>query len=306
MSAEVCRSSPIKRRRRTKAEIARIKLAIVGAIEADAPMTVRQMFYRLSGLGLIAKTEGEYDSTVARLLAELRRDGTIAYEDIADSTRWMRKPTTYDSAEEALAHWARSYRQAVWSDSDQYVEVWLEKEALAGVIVDVTAEYDVPLMVTRGYPSLSFLHSAGQMIGSQIRAGRAVTIYYLGDYDPSGLDISRNVEEQLRAFAEGYLGRFGDPEGMWFEFVRLAVNAEQIETMGLATRPTKKSDTRSAAFGDSRSVEVDAISPAMLRRMVREAIESHLAPGALDAVHLAEDSERTILHNLIGSMRGAA
>src|SRR5690606_20733283 len=111
---------------------------------------------------------------------------------------WMRKPKTYGSVEDALTETARLYRRQIWADLDTRVEVWLEKEALAGVLVEVTAKWDVPLMVTRGYPSLSYLHSAGEAIQAD---GVETFIYYFGDRDPSGVDIARHVEKELCEFA---------------------------------------------------------------------------------------------------------
>ena len=85
---------------------------------------------------------------------------------IAHSTRWQRRPTTHNSVEDALEETAKFYRKSLWSEADAYVEVWLEKDALAGVVWPVTDMYDVPLMVARGYASLSFLHGAAEYIGS--------------------------------------------------------------------------------------------------------------------------------------------
>src|SRR5436190_9165445 len=103
-------SRPIRRQRRTKAEMNAIRAAIYQALEADQPMTVRQVFYRLTSEGVIDKIEPEYQ-TVVRLLGEMRRDGTLPYEWLADATRWMRKPRTYSSAEEALRNTAQTYRR---------------------------------------------------------------------------------------------------------------------------------------------------------------------------------------------------
>ena len=308
------RASPIKRGRRTRTEIDSIKAAIVAALEADAPMTVRQVFYRLVSVGAIAKTEAEYKQTVCRLLAEMRRDGTIPYGWIADSTRWMRKPKTYDSAEDALRATARFYRQNVWRDLPDYVEVWCEKDALAGIMVDVTSEYDVPLMVTKGYPSITYLYSSAETIAAQINGGKHATVYYFGDYDPSGVDIRRSTEKDLRGFiAEILFGGRGDVWtakgeaylGDWFAFETVAVDPWQIERYGLTTRPTKTTDSRSRGF-DGESVELDAIAPGDLRDLVRAAIERHLPDGALDAVHLAEASEREILGRILATLGKAS
>jgi hypothetical protein len=307
------RSSPTKRARRTRAEIDTIKTAIVTALETDAPMTVRQVFYRLVSVGAIAKTEAEYKHTVCRLLDDMRRDGTISYVSIADSTRWMRKPTTYDSAEDALRAMARLYRQNAWRDLPDYVEVWCEKDALAGVQVDVTSEYDVPLMVTRGYPSLSYLYSAAEAMAANLRGDKRVNVYYFGDYDPSGVDIGRSTEKDLRGFVADIM--FGPHIGPaaaqtlrdWFAFETVAVDPWQVEHYGLTTRPPKTTDSRSGGF-DGESVELDAIAPGDLRALVREAIEDHLPEGAqaLDAVRIAEASEREILTRIAETMDGSA
>jgi hypothetical protein len=116
------------------------------------PATVRQTFYQLVSRGVIAKTEAEYKRTVVRLLTQMRRAGEVPFDWIADNTRWMRK---------AIHPWpiCSNAARALWGEQNAYVEIWLEKDALSGVLYDVTSTYDVPLMVTRGYPSITFLHS---------------------------------------------------------------------------------------------------------------------------------------------------
>ena len=191
-------SSTIKRPRRSRVEMNGIRDALVDLLTAENPMTVRQAFYRAVSSGIVEKTEAQYKGTIGRLLCELRRDRQIPFEWIADNTRWMRKPKTYDCKEDMLRLTAQTYRRALWNDQDAYVEVWLEKEALAGVVVEVTAKWDVPLMVTRGYPSLSYIHSAAEAISSQ---GKPAFLYYFGDHDPSGVDIPRTVDVGLRKLA---------------------------------------------------------------------------------------------------------
>ena len=99
-------------------------------------------------------------------------------------------------------HWwfavPRVLSPAVWDEQNAYVEIWLEKDALAGVLVDVTQKWDVPLMVTRGFASLSYLHEAAETIRDQ---NKPTYLYYFGDHDPSGVDIPRQVERRLREFA---------------------------------------------------------------------------------------------------------
>ena len=145
----------------------------------------------------------------------------------------------------------------------------------------ITVEWDVPLMVTRGYPSLTFLYGAAE---SMAGTTWPTFIYYLGDHDPSGKDIPRVVEKNLREMA---------PDAD-IRFTQLAVNSEQIATLNLPTRPTKKSDACSGGF-EGESVEVDAIAPALLREMVETAITSHIDQDALDHQRLEEELERETL-----------
>lgn len=311
------RSSPIKRPRRTKADIVRLRDTIASVVDEVKPATVRQVFYQLVSRGVIAKSEAEYKNTVCRLLAEMRRDGQISYYDIADNTRWMRKPDTYTSLPSMLHHAQYAYRRALWDDQDAYVEIWLEKEALAGVLVDVTAEWDVPLMVTRGYPSLSFLHSAAE----QIRATEKPTfLYYFGDRDPSGVDIPRNVlmtilellvPEVVESFSGDKKAEAGLRLAKLYEretplhFEVVAVTSEQIEQLNLPTRPTKKSDSRAKSF-EGESVEVDAIPPATLRQLARDCIEQHIDQERLARTLHVEDLERETLAKIAGGLGGAA
>src|SRR5262245_17312434 len=174
-------SSPIKRIRRTKATLGMLSTELVLLIGSYKPMTVRQVYYQAVSRGLIEKTEKAY-KLVCRLLAEMRRNGRLPYDWIADNTRWMRKPRTYSGLASMLEYAQSTYRRAIWDDQEAYVEIWLEKEALAGVLVDVTAKWDVPLMVTRGYPSLSFIHSAAETIQAE---DKPIFLYYFGDHDPS-------------------------------------------------------------------------------------------------------------------------
>jgi hypothetical protein len=150
-----------------------IKAAISDVLAADHPQTVRQVFYALTVRGVIAKAEIEYQRTVVRLLSEMREAGTIPFNYIADNTRWQRKPSTFVGLESCLRSTAKFYRRDLWASMPVYVEVWCEKDALSGVLMEETSVYDVPLMVARGYSSLSFLHSAAKAIeATRTRARR--------------------------------------------------------------------------------------------------------------------------------------
>ena len=121
--------------------------------------------------GFIEKTEAEYKHTVVTQLTKMRLSGEIPFDWIADNTRWMRKPQTYRSLKGMLELTKTTYRRALWNDQSAYVEIWLEKDALAGVLYEETADWDVPLMVTRGYASVSYLHAAATTILDRDKAG---------------------------------------------------------------------------------------------------------------------------------------
>jgi len=277
-------SPPTCRSRRTKAEMAEIRDRILEIAEQDQPVTIRQLFYRLVSAGVIEKTENEYKSTVVRLCGAMRKAGQLPWDWVADNTRWMRKPRTFGSATAALIATARTYRRSLWANASDYVEVWLEKEALAGVLYDATEEWDVPLMVARGYSSLTFLHSSAV----HFPCDRCTYIYYFGDFDPSGVNIAQTVERQLREFA--------DPE-VEIHFDRVAVTEEQVTELDLPLRPTKRTDSRAKGWKGG-SVEVDAIPPSTLRELCEARIREHVDQEQLRVLLEIEDSERRLLGEL--------
>ena len=288
---EVYQASPIKRRRATRAEVTARRTALLEIVSDMNPMTVRQVIYQATVLDVVEKTESGY-SKVQTDLARLRRNGLLQYDWIVDNTRWVRQPTTWRSIEDALDETARLYRKALWQDAEASVEIWLEKDALSGVVWPVINEYDVPLMVTRGYASLSFLHAAAVAIA---RDDRPTFIYHLGDFDPSGVDAAKKIERELRRGAPGAEIRFE----------RLAVTPEQIRAWRLPTRPTKSSDTRARGFGKI-SVELDAIRPEVLRDLVRTAVERHLPRHELEMLKLIEAEERCTLASLVQDLGAAS
>lgn len=274
------------RNRRTASAYAELDRTIIEVCEADHPLSVRGVFYRVMSAGVVAKSEKEY-GVVQRRILKLRRSGELPYSWIADGTRWHVKSRSWDSVEQALADAAVSYRRALWNDQVEYVEVWSEKEAISSIVSPVTDSYDVPLMIARGFASESFLWSTASTIRS---IGKPTTIYQLGDHDPSGIAAWDHTKRRLRDFA---------PE-VEISFERIAVTEEQITTLGLPTRPTKVSDSRARNF-TGESVEVDAIPTAVLKSLVEAAIERHIDPGALERTKLFEREER---QGLLAMARG--
>jgi hypothetical protein len=273
------------RRRRTKADIACIRLAIHDVIAEDPPMTVRQVFYRLVVAGAVEKTEAAYQGTVIRLLSEMRLEGDIPFEWIADESRRRRITQTFDSVTDALEQTARFYRRSALQQANDYIEIWCEKDALVGSIWPVTSQYDVPLMISRGMPSLTFLHGTALEIRNAAEAGKSTFIYQFGDHDPSGVLIPQTIERRLDEMCDQM-----DCDLPVIE--RVALTEEMIATYNLPTRPTKREGNRHASGFAGDSVELDALPPRVLRALVQEVIEKHISEHELKVLRTAEDSER--------------
>jgi hypothetical protein len=277
--AEVYEASPLNppRRRAGRDEMEERARFLVSYAEEHGPVTVtvRGLYYRAEVRGVpgIGKTDAGYDK-VQRQVLNLRRCGRLPYDQIADLTRWMRKPTTHDSIEAALQDTARHYRKALWRDADTYVEIWCEKDALAGTIMPVTEEYDVPLMVSRGFSSETFCFEA---IASQQDDPRRYHIWYLGDLDRAGCDAAKSLKEKLF--------RFGAEMDVDVGFKQLAIEPSDVlqfdeshmsalvnlngETEWLPARVPKRQSPADKKWPYPYAIELDAIEPDDLRRMAR-------------------------------------
>ena len=276
-------ASPIKRRRRTATEMDTIRHALLSIVNGGKGMTVRHLFYRLVGAGVVEKTEAEYDGTVARLAVELRRSGDIPFGKIVDGSRLYSAPTTYSSAADALRDTASTYRRSYWRTADRTLEVWCEKDAIRALIEDVTWDLAVPLMVTRGFSSESVIQTLAE---DTIESGKPRVILSLNDYDPSGAIMLQDILRRARHYA---------PKAH-FVSEQVALTREQVTMHRLPTRPTKREgNTHAAGFADGESVELDALEPAVLQAMLKGAIEQHIDQRQLDVLEEAEASERALL-----------
>ncbi|MBK0400636.1 hypothetical protein H0I76_15665 [Limibaculum sp. M0105] len=262
---------------------------LVGYAAKHRPVTVRQLFYAATVYGIpgIEKTEAGYAKVQAHVLA-LRRDGLMPYSMIADETRLMRKPRTHDGWMDALRDTARLYRKSLWADSSERVEIWIEKGALAGVILPVTDEFDVPLMPTHGYTSETFAHNA---VEDMRGTGKTLVVYSLYDFDRSGQDAEASLREKVE--------RFGAEYGVPVRFRPLALTVQQVVDMGLPTRPAKRTTKADQRWPYPFAAELDAIPPDRIRQIVREAIEQHLPADELAHLKAVERAERETLEQFL-------
>ena len=208
LEANVGTSTRIARGGRAKGQFG-LKARAIRAVVLDElvpqfqRMTVRKVFYALSVKGVVPKTQNGGYRAVQEQLARMRREGVLDWGFIADGTRLARLQSQWDDVSDFLGDVQRLYRRDLWRGQGVRIEVWLEKDALAEVVLEKTTEWRVPLMVTRGQSSVTFLHSAA-MSAKQCyeRDGTQTWVYALYDFDAGGDRAYRAIESDLPAFAE--------------------------------------------------------------------------------------------------------
>lgn len=231
-------------------------------------LTLRQLYYQCVSRDIIPNNQKSYDK-LGRDVGNARMTGLIDWTAIIDRTRllrgnnhWGAPSDIMNSAAESFAvdKWSREYGQKIRP------EVWVEKDALVGVVGRVCDELDVNYFSCRGYTSLSEMWSASQRLLKYKRQGQTPFVIHLGDHDPSGIDMSRDITDRLETFTRREL-----------EFERIALNIDQVEEYNPPPNPAKLSDSRATAyiarFGDE-SWELDALRPTVIAELITEAVES--------------------------------
>jgi hypothetical protein len=294
------------RRRATRDEMAERARFFIRYAARHSPVTVRQLYYRaaVEGIQGIDKTDAGYIK-VQRQVLNLRREKRLPYRHIADATRWMRKPITWDSIADALRATAETYRKALWRDCGNELEIWLEKNALAGVIYPVTSQYDVPLMPTVGFTSETFAFEAVEGADSD----KLLTVSALYDFDRAGQDAARSLQEKLE--------RFAAERGIEVSFQCLAIEESDIDLESfdrgeqavdvylqgvgwrrLPTREPKRKSDADKNWPHPFAIELDAIEPDDLRSMVRYTIEHYLPADQLKILQTAEENEQQAFRSI--------
>src|SRR5262245_46466976 len=160
----------------------------------EQPITLRGLFYRAVSAGVYPDTSQKHYEQCGRIVLKLRRKYVIPYEWIVDSTRRRLKPSSWSGLEDYAETVSAAYRRDLWARQDDYLEFFVEKDAMAGVIQPVTAEYDVHLNVIRGSVSETF---AWNIANEWTEIDKPISAYYLGDHDPAGLAIEKNLRDKL-------------------------------------------------------------------------------------------------------------
>lgn len=248
-------------------------------------LTLRQLYYQFVARALIPNTMQSY-KRLGQIVNDGRMAGLIDWEAIEDRTRNVQRVSTWKDPESIIDACAASFRVNRWADQPAHVEVWIEKEALVGVIEPVCTEFYVPFFACRGYTSQSEQWRAGGRLNRQHRNGKRVVVLHLGDHDPSGLDMTRDNDERLALFAGG--------EGI-VEIRRLALNMDQVRRYRPPPNPAKETDSRFGEYikryGD-QSWELDALEPTLIDSLIRGQITDLIDHARWQAATEREDDYR--------------
>lgn len=246
-------------------------------------LTLRQLYYQFVSRDLIKNTMKEYKN-LASIINDARLAGEIDWDCIEDRTRNLMSIEYYENASSFLAIQARRYAEELWADQPYYCEVWVEKDALVGVVERPCNRLRVPFFAGRGYISQSEMYNAGKRFEEKIQSGKKVVIFHLGDHDPSGIDMTRDNIDRLTLFS-----------GYPIDVRRLALNRDQISQYRPPPNPAKITDTRAKDyirnFGDS-SWELDALDPGVIDAIVSAHIEGLIDKPLMTAAANKERAEQ--------------
>jgi len=261
---------------------------IIEEYSADGyDLTLRQLYYQFVARGQIANSQREY-KRLGSVINDARLAGLVDWNSIVDRTRNFERLSSWDSPADILRSAAAGYHIDLRSDQDEYIEVWVEKDALVGVVEKACKPLDVGYLSCRGYVSQSVMWRAAQRFIEQ-ESYYETTLIHLGDHDPSGIDMTRDIQDRLGMF------------GASVEVKRIALTMEQIEELQPPPNPAKTTDSRYesyiAEYGDE-SWELDALDPRYLVELITEAVEDHMNEDLFDDRKGKMESERKEIEKL--------
>lgn len=260
---------------------------IIAEYEAQGyDLTLRQLYYQFVSKGHIPNDPRTYKN-LGTAIDDGRMIGLIDWERIVDRTRNLKGLGHFDSPADIMRAAVYSYHEDKWASQENYAEVWVEKEALAGVVQRSCNRMDVSFFACRGYVSQSEMWGAARRLMHHRDAGQHPVILYLGDHDPSGIDMTRDVAARLSLFV-------GDE----VEVRRLALNWDQVEEYNPPPNPAKLTDSRATGyierFGDE-SWELDALPPQTINSLIEDELNDLIDFDAFEAAAAAEAKNKALL-----------
>ena len=262
---------------------------------AGYDLTLRQLYYQFVARAFIENTERSYKN-LGTLINDARMAGLIDWDSIVDRTRNLARNNHWDSPASIIRTAADSYRIDKWEHQQYRIEVWIEKEALAGVLESVCPGLDVNYFSCRGYVSQSEQWRAAMRLLSYHEGGQTPVIVHLGDHDPSGIDMTRDIQDRMNVFGSPVIVE------------RVALNMEQIEELSPPPNPAKLTDSRASGyvqnFGYS-SWELDALEPQYISDLITRTVGSMRDDPLWDDAVERENTERKTLRDIADYYKGA-
>ncbi len=254
-------------------------------------LTLRQLYYQFVARALIPNTERDY-KRIGNIVSDARRAGLIDWNAIEDRTRFIRKLPNWDKPQDILDSAKDSYHRDLWATQDTRLEVWIEKDALVGVIESICQENDVSFFSCRGYVSDSAIWRAAMRMSRYSRREQNILVLHLGDHDPSGIDMTRDITKRLELFSGG-----AD-----IEVRRIALTMEQVEEKSPPPNPAKITDSRyegyASEYGDE-SWELDALEPQYLVDLIGDEIIKERDEEKWEAAVAEQEEERNQIADVI-------
>lgn len=259
---------------------------IIAAYDAQGlSLTLRQLYYRFVATGLIPNKQTEY-KRLGSVINNGRLAGLIDWNAIEDRGRNLNRISSWGDPSDIIDTCAKSYAIDLWQDQSYRCEVWVEKQALEAVIEDAASTLAVPSFACKGYTSQSEMWRASQRFIHYDAQNQVPVIIHLGDHDPSGIDMTRDIQNRLEIF------------GIPMEVNRIALNMDQIDKYNPPPNPAKLTDTRAAGYitkYGSESWELDALEPAVLRDLIQNTIRAYLDDTKFNERKKQQEKERELL-----------
>lgn len=272
---------------------------------AGFQLTLRQLYYQFVSRDWLANTVQNY-KRLGEIINDARLAGLVDWDAIIDRTRNLEQLPAWSKPESILDAVASQYREPVWDEQPYYCEVWIEKDALIGVIENVCNDLRVPYFACRGYTSQSEMWAAGKRLRGKLDEGKTIVIFHLGDHDPSGMQMSEDNRARLEMFQGEEHGWDEDGEirdliDLEFSLKRIALNKDQIKQYNPPPNPAKESDSRYRQYvrntGMTDSFELDALDPRVIASLIRSEVTSIRDEDARTKSMEAEAANRALLRD---------
>ena len=286
--AKIAYKDPKNLRSETKKLLKQI-LQVVEEYDAQGfKLTLRQLYYQLVANIIIPNVDGQYGK-LSGILKDARMCGKVDWDIIEDRDRIPIMPSQWNDIQDLVDSAIYSYRKDRMKGQEYYVEVWVEKNAISNVLKPITEEYHINLLANRGYSSVTAMHDAALRFEQAIDDNKYCTVLYLGDHDPSGLDMIRDIQNRLNEF------------NVEVNVKAIALTKQQIQKYNPPPNPVKFSDPRATGYEElhgKKSWELDALKPNVLHRLLRKEIENYIDMDIYNKIVKQEQREKKKLIKL--------